>query len=83
MDLTGFAFFLTIGAIGASLLLGPVGKAISRRIGGREPSASDPEAAERIAELEHRLVDLEERLDFAERLLAQERATERLPGGKE
>ncbi len=82
MDLTGFAFFLAIGAIGASLLLGPMGKAISRRIGGREPSVADPEAAERIAELEHRLVDLEERLDFAERMLSQERPPERLPGAK-
>ncbi len=83
MEAAGFAFFIAIGVIGAAFLLGPMGKAISRRIGGREAVAGDPEAAERIADLEHRVVDLEERLDFAERMLSQERAPERLPGAKE
>jgi NADP-dependent 3-hydroxy acid dehydrogenase YdfG len=65
---------------------GAIGKAIARRIEGK--GAPDPALAERIEELEHRLADmeqdrlrvaeLEERLDFAERLLAK--APERIEG---
>jgi tetrahydromethanopterin S-methyltransferase subunit G len=34
-----------------------------------------------LDQLQHRVAELEERLDFAERLLAQRRDAERLPGG--
>lgn len=72
------------------ILRGPLGKALARRLEG---SAGRPEVtdagvaglAERIAELEerdNRMHELEERLDFAERLLAQ-RDAERLPRGKD
>lgn len=57
---------------------GAIGRAIARRIEGK--AGIDPALADRIEELEHRLADmeqdrvrvaeLEERLDFAERLLA-------------
>lgn len=36
---------------------------------------------ERLAELDHRVLDLEERVDFAERMLTQDRARDRLAGG--
>lgn len=88
MDATGFAFFLAIGAIGASFLLGPVGRSIAKRLGGREQMPIDEDAAARLQELEQRLMDveqatsrmaeLEERLDFAERLLTRNNPAERL-----
>jgi hypothetical protein len=69
-------FFLSVGAV--IILRGPVGKALARRIEGK--AAVDPALADRVEELEHRLAELdqerarigelEERLDFAERLLA-------------
>jgi hypothetical protein len=71
-----FAFFAAIGAIGVSLLVGPVGQAIARRIAGdkKDPKSgvsTGEMAAERVAQLEHRIEEMEERLDFAERMLAQ------------
>lgn len=67
---------LTVGA--TVILRGPVGKALARRLEGK--AGADPALTERIDELEHRLGEmeqeririgeLEERLDFAERLLA-------------
>jgi len=80
-----FALFIAVGGIGVSMLLGPIGQAIARRISGKAPG-TDPKTglttgemtAERIAQLEERLVELEavyaeaqERLDFAERLLGR------------
>ena len=47
-----------------------------------EPSPDQEELQERIAELDdlkRRIGEMEERLDFAERLLAQRRESERLP----
>ncbi|HET8836462.1 MAG TPA: hypothetical protein VFN08_17175, partial [Gemmatimonadales bacterium] len=57
---------------------GPLGDAIARRIGG---SAGHPESGSRdheIAELQTRLAELEERLDFTERVLLQERQSVQL-----
>jgi hypothetical protein len=89
MDTVGmFALFLAVGSIGVSMLLGPIGQAIARRIAGKAPG-TDPKTglttgemtAERIAQLEERLVELEgayaeaqERLEFAERLLGRANA---------
>ncbi|MEO8636394.1 MAG: hypothetical protein ABI587_14060 [Gemmatimonadales bacterium] len=55
--------------------LGPVGRAIARRIEGK-PAEADvvDELRERLAELERtqsQTAELAERLDFAERMLAQ------------
>jgi hypothetical protein len=72
------AMFLAIGAAALGLLFGPIGSALARRLGGH------PEPGEAEAEIEHlsermtaevdslrsRLAEVEERLDFAERLLA-------------
>ena len=43
----------------------------------REPRSE--ERSEELDALAHRVAELEERLDFAERLLAQQRETGRLP----
>jgi hypothetical protein len=72
-----FAFGLSIGAIGLGLLLGPVGRAlgnwIESKIGpGRRRLPEEVEA--RLAEvdaMEQRILEMEERLEFAERCLAQ------------
>jgi hypothetical protein len=74
-----FAFGLSIGAIGLGLLIGPVGRAIATWIeskiapGRRDPS---PELEARLSEFEtvaQRVQELEERLDFTERVLASGR----------
>jgi hypothetical protein len=59
---------------------GPLGDAIARRIGGGqpEPGARDHE----ITELQSRVAELEERVDFAERVLLQERQDGQLRPGE-
>jgi len=78
------AMFLAIGAAACGLLFGPIGSALARRIGGR-PDPGEVHAEEAHAEIEemaarmtaeaddlrNRLAEVEERLDFAERLLAR------------
>lgn len=75
-------------AIGVAVIIIAVslGKAVQRlfrepadRVGGR--SASEPELArqrEALEDLQRRLGEVEERLDFTERLLAKQRGGERL-----
>jgi hypothetical protein len=72
------AMFLAIGAAALGVLFGPVGSALARRLGGRGDPAPHEEVehmSERMtAEVDHlrsRLAEVEERLDFAERLLAR------------
>ncbi len=69
-----FALFAMVGAIGVALFVGPIGQAIGRRLGGEKKDRSGgvstgEMAAERVAVLEARIQELEERLDFAERVL--------------
>ena len=91
-DLAPFLMTALLVVSAASVLIfrGPLGTAIGRRIEGS--SAADPALAARVAELEHRLgemeqehsrvAELEERVDFAERMLARGRAEpERLERG--
>jgi hypothetical protein len=69
---------LFISTAAVLIFRGPIGKAIARRIEGSP--GGDEALAARVVDLEHRLADieqerlrvgeLEERLDFAERLLA-------------
>lgn len=75
-------FFVAI----VGMLLRPLVVAFSRRLGGTSVSADMTreldELRERVAELEGagtRMQELEERLDFAERLLAQRSEATRLP----
>jgi cytochrome c-type biogenesis protein CcmH/NrfG len=72
--------------VALAILLRPVMRAWARRIGGE---AANPALADEVAELRERLAELEtsnirlheveERLDFAERLLAKRDEVERLP----
>ncbi len=68
-------WFAALGAV-AVVLRGPVGTALGKRIQGDVPTAElSPEVHETVfAELDDlrvRVGELEERLDFSERLLAQ------------
>ena len=73
-----------------AFVLYPLMRAIGRRIEGRA-GGSDPALRAEVEQLrgrlgevealQHRVMELEERVDFAERLLAQRREADRLPGG--
>jgi hypothetical protein len=83
------AMFLAIGAAAVALLFGPIGSALARRLGGRpDPGDAHAEIEEMSArvtaevdDLRSRLAEVEERLDFAERLLAHGGPANQLPGG--
>jgi len=79
-----FAMWLAAGMASLGLFFGPIGQAIGRRIGGTrktEPPAgltTGEMTAERVAAMEERILELEaergqleERLDFAERVLTR------------
>jgi hypothetical protein len=80
---------LIVGVIGATVILrGPLGAALASRLSGTTVSAALADEVEelrqRLSEVEsgaERLADVEERLDFAERLLAQ-RNDAILPGSE-
>jgi hypothetical protein len=83
--LVPITLFVTIGAV--AILRGPLGKAMGERIGGgsRDVDAG-PEVEHLRAELDEvrmRLTDVEERLDFTERVLASERERGRLTRGED
>jgi hypothetical protein len=59
-------------------VLGPIAVAIGHRIRGGRDSAPDHRVAVEVDELRTRLAEVEERLDFAERLLAQPQQPARL-----
>lgn len=62
-------------------VLGPIGAAIGERLRGRRDSPSDHRLAAEVDELRTRLAEVEERLDFAERLLARGAEADQIPRG--
>ena len=60
---------------------GPLGSALAERIRGRPAPEDDPALAGEVEHLRSRLAEVEERLDFAERHLAQAHEADKLPGG--
>jgi hypothetical protein len=79
-----FAMFVAIGSVLVTVLVGPIGQAIGRRISrgkGGDPATgltTGEMNAERITALEDRIAELElergqleERLEFAERMLTR------------
>lgn len=87
MDIEGILAILLIFGGGTLFLLSisPVGRAIAARIQGAQGAPKD--VLERVEQsqqamfdeietLRHDLVEIQERLDFAERMLAQHRSTE-------
>jgi hypothetical protein len=80
------ALTIIAALIGAIYILGPIARAFARRIEGKsvDPGVQDELQAlrERVADvdgLRERLMELEERVDFAERLLAKSPPQDRLP----
>lgn len=80
MGVALLALILSVPSI--FILRGPIGRALADRIAGRA-AAGDEERVERldreVQELRGELGEVHERLDFAERLLAQQREAGRLP----
>jgi hypothetical protein len=78
---------LFIASASVLILRGPLGRAWAERISGRSPDADQALKDEvehlqsSVEELRHRLAETEERLDFAERLLAQQKAAPPLRPG--
>jgi len=83
MEFTGqdviIAVALAIGLV--KIFTGPIGAALAERIRGAAAPADDHGLAAEVDNLRGRLADVEERLDFAERLLAQAHEADRLHGG--
>jgi len=71
---TAFAFVII-------KVLGPIAVAIGHRIRGRRDDPSDHRLAAEVDELRTRLAEVEERLDFAERLLARGAEADQIPRG--
>ena len=75
--MTGLAVTLGLGWAMVKVFHGPVGQALARRIAGRGATADPDLLAEvealrqQLEQIQQRLLDAEERLDFSERLLAQ------------
>jgi len=87
MDIEGILAITFIFGGGSLFLLAvsPVGKALADRIRhGTQPvgaGGTDPEVVTELEQLRHDLSELQERVDFAERLLARQREAGELPPG--
>jgi hypothetical protein len=83
------AMFLAIGAAACGLFFGPIGKALAQRLSGRQGAINSHAEIEDLGgritaemdDLRHRLAEVEERLDFAERLLTHDASANQLPRG--
>ena len=80
------ALTIVAALIGAIYILGPIARAFARRIEGKsvDPAVQEElralrDSAAEVDTLRDRLMELEERVDFAERLLAKAPQPERLP----
>lgn len=70
---------IAIGAVSFAVFRGPIGKAMARRLehGPAVPEVSVETQGE-LEDLRARMFELEERLDFTERMLSKAREPERL-----
>jgi hypothetical protein len=83
------AMFLAIGAAAVGLFFGPIGAALAQRLCGRRGSINSQTDIDDLGgrvtaemdDLRHRLAEVEERLDFAERLLTHDAPANQLPRG--
>jgi ubiquinone biosynthesis protein UbiJ len=77
----GVLFILIVFGGGMLVVLSKteIGRAIAERIRGGTPGAPpDPALLEEVDRLRHEVAELQERVDFAERLLAARREPDRL-----
>jgi Tfp pilus assembly protein PilO len=87
LDSPAVVMIVLAALVAATIVLWPLARALARRLEGRS-AAADPglrhdleQVTQRLTEvdgLQARVAELEERLDFAERLLAQSREPGRL-----
>ena len=83
------AMFLAVGAAAIGLFFGPIGTALGRRLAGRsgpdelqvELEQMNERMAAEVEILRGRLSEVEERLDFAERLLPRGGPPDQIPEG--
>jgi len=68
-------FFIAVTLIAIAVVVGvvlyPLVRAFARRLEGRGGAGDQAQLEARVIDLEHRLADAEERIDFNERMLAQ------------
>lgn len=79
----GVLFILIVFGGGMLVILSKteIGRAISDRIRGVPPGgAADPALFDEVDRLRHEVAELQERMDFAERLLASKRESGQLGG---
>jgi hypothetical protein len=83
MDLgAGVVVAIVVFCLGiAKILRGPVGEAFADRVRHGPRTRTDATLMTEVDALRSRLDEIEERLDFAERLLAAGREIDQLPGG--
>lgn len=87
-DLGQYAMFLAVAVGALGVFLGPIGRAVGRHIEGPTHGrpADDPAVrdlrnrVERLEAERARLAELEDRIDFTERVLAQQREPGRIEG---
>jgi hypothetical protein len=60
---------------------GPLARALADRLRGRSGAELDPALLAEMDQVRERLAEVEERLDFAERLLARGSQPDQIPGG--
>ena len=84
MDMEGVLAITFIFGGGTLFLLSvsPVGRALAERIRGQAQPAQDPELLADVDALRHEVAELHERVDFAERLLAQRQEQGRVGAGE-
>jgi hypothetical protein len=72
--------FIFGGGTAICLAFSPVGRALAERIRRRDArNEPDPAVQEELAQLREDMTELQERVDFAERVLAQRSESNRLP----
>jgi hypothetical protein len=84
MDIEGVLAIALIFGGGTLFLLAmsPIGRALAERIRGQVPTSVDPQLLADVDALRHDVAELQERVDFTERLLAQREHGQVGEGGK-
>jgi hypothetical protein len=81
-DGPGFVIIAVVLVIGLlKVFRGPLGEALADRLRGGTPAPHDAQLMAEVDAMKTRLAEVEERLDFAERLLARSEPNDQLPGG--
>jgi hypothetical protein len=84
MDMEGVLAIIFIFGGGTLFLLSvsPVGRALAERIRGQARTSQDPELLADVDALRQEVAELHERVDFAERLLAQRQEQGKVGAGE-